>query len=74
MVVHNSCDERTFLVGGKMTKKELLSQILEINGKIDDALSSVKSLSNDLKEMQTLIDDIPDEESEITDDETKTEN
>jgi len=50
-----------------MTKKELLAKILEINENLDNLQSTLKAAVNDVKDIQSLIDDIPDEESEITD-------
>jgi hypothetical protein len=52
-----------------VTKAEVLKKINALYGSIEDIIQSVDNLKEDLKAVKLELDDFPDEESEITDDE-----
>lgn len=54
-----------------MKKAELLEKINEIYGKVEEAQASAKSLANDLSDIEGMIEDLPDDASEIENDESE---
>ena len=50
-----------------MTKKELLEKLVAINEQVDDLDVLARNLKETTNTIRSLIDEIPDEESEITD-------
>lgn len=53
----------------KMTKQELINELNDIGTKVDDALSTVSVLEDELKRVQTRLENLPAEPDEIDDDE-----
>jgi hypothetical protein len=50
-----------------MTKKEIIKKIDEINMDVEDAFSAINTLKACLKDIQSKLEDFPEEESEIED-------
>lgn len=48
-----------------MNKKELLKKIQDIYEKCDDLESGLKNLNEDVKDIRSLCEDIPDNENEL---------
>lgn len=54
-----------------MTKKELLKKIQEAYEQLDELDNAITSVKEEAKAVRSLLEDIPEEENEITDDQEK---
>lgn len=53
-----------------MTKQELVEKLEEVYNKIGEVQSAARALANELSDIELMIEDLPSESSEITDENT----